>query len=171
MKTNLIVFAVLIFSTINLAAQTPVLSDTDIAHVGVAANQIDIEYAKIALKRSKNKSVRAFAETMSNDHTSVIAQASELVTKLGVTPTDNAVSKSLNSDAALKRKELKAVGKEGFDKAYIENEVIYHQAVIDAVKNLLIPQTQNPELKALLEGIVPALETHLKHAKMVKDEL
>ena len=171
MKTNLILLALLIFGTTDLTAQAPVLSDTDIAHVGVAANQIDIDYAKIALKRSQHQSIRAFAETMSNDHTSVIAQASELVKKLGVTPTDNAVSQSLHADAAKMRKELKQVDKALFDKAYIENEVNYHRAVIDAVKDLLIPQTQNKELKELLEGILPALQAHLQHAERISAEL
>jgi len=30
-----------------------------------------------------------------------------------------------------------------FDKAYIDNEVAYHKAVIDALKRLLIPQPGN----------------------------
>ncbi len=158
------------FGAAQLAAQNPVLTDTDIAHVGVAANQIDIDYAKIALKRSKDQSVRAFAETMSNDHSAVIAKATELVEKLGVTPTDNKVSQSLYAAASEKRKELSKIGKDMFDKAYIENEVSYHRSVIDAVKNLLIPQTKNAELKALLEGILPALEAHLKHAEKVRAE-
>ena len=55
-----------------------------------------------------------------------------------------------------------------FDKAYIDNEVGYHQAVIAAVETVLIPQATNDELKALLQNVVPALRAHLQHAQMVQ---
>ena len=35
-------------------------------------------------------------------------------------------------------------------RAYIDNEVAYHQAVIDAMTSTLLPATQNAELKALI---------------------
>lgn len=55
-----------------------------------------------------------------------------------------------------------------FNKAYIDNEIAYHKAVIAAVEGLLIPQAQNSELKALLEKVVPTLKAHLGHAEMVQ---
>ena len=55
-----------------------------------------------------------------------------------------------------------------FNKAYIDNEVAYHKAVINAVQNVLIPQAQNAELKQLLQDIMPALKTHLEHAEMIQ---
>ena len=81
------------------AQTTPKLSDPEIASVAVVANQIDINYAKIAKEKSKNADVLKFAQTMTDDHTAVINQAVALVKKLGVTPKDNAVSKKLLSDA------------------------------------------------------------------------
>jgi len=42
------------------------------------------------------------------------------------------------------------------------------QAVIDAVKNVLVPGAQNADLKTLLQNAVPTLEGHLQHAKMVQ---
>lgn len=66
---------------------------------------------------------------------------------------------------------LKSKSAMSFDKAYVDNEVAYHEAVIGAVKTVLIPQAQNDELKALLEQVVPILETHLDHAKMLQSKL
>jgi putative membrane protein len=43
--------------------------------------------------------------------------------------------------------------------------------VIDAVKNVLIPDTENQELKNLLSDILPALNTHLEHAQMVQKKI
>ena len=130
-------------------SQAPKLTDPEIASVAVTANQIDINYAKIAKAKSKNADVVKFAETMMTDHQAVIDQAVALVKKLNVTPKDNDVSKKLNSDAETTKKMLNAKSAKDFDKAYIDNEVAYHKAVIDAVQNLLIPQAQNADLKAL----------------------
>ena len=156
-------------TTISFSQTT--LSDPEVASVAVAANQIDIKYAEIAKKKSKNLEILNFAETMAKDHNAVIEQASALVKKLNVTPKDNALSQKLNSDAEETRKVLNAKSAAEFDKAYINNEVAYHKAVIDAVKNVLIPETENQELKDLLSNILPALDAHLKHAEMVQKKI
>jgi putative membrane protein len=105
---------------------------------------------------------------MTNDHKAVIGQASALVKKLGVTPKDNAVSQKLLADAEKTKKELRSKSGKAFSKAYIDNEVAYHKAVISAVEGLLIPESENAELKSLLQNVVPALKTHLEHAEMVQ---
>ena len=157
--------------TIASAQDKVQLSDAEVAAVAVAANQIDIDYAAIAKQKSKNAEVIKFAETMQRDHKAVIAQAAALVKKLGVTPMDNALSKKLLADAAKTMKTLRATSAKSFDKAYVDNEVAYHKAVIAAVEGLLIPETENAELKALLTGVVPALQAHLHHAEMLQKQI
>lgn len=152
------------------AQNAPKLSDPEIAHVAVTANQIDVNYAAIAKEKSTNKAVLQFAASMAKDHTDIIKQATALVTKLKVTPEDNAVSQSLKAGEVKTEKMLRSLKGKAFDKAYIDNEVAYHKAVIDAVKTVLIPQAQNAELKALLEKVLPVLEAHLAHAEMVQKE-
>ena len=66
------------------------------------------------------------------------------------------------------KKMLNSKSAKEFDKAYIDNEVTYHQAVISTVEGVLIPQSSNQELKELLQNVVPALKTHLEHAQMVQ---
>ena len=108
---------------------------------------------------------------MTNDHKAVIAQAAALVKKLNVTPKDNDVSRKLLSDAKKTSKTLKTKSGAAFDRAYIDNEVAYHKAVISAVENLLIPETENSELKNLLTNVVPALKAHLDHAIMLQKKI
>jgi len=167
-----LVIAMIICSLVNVAPgfaqDNPKLSDAEVANVAVTANQIDIDYAAIAKKKSKTEAVRDFAATMAGDHQAVIDKAVALVTKLHVTPQDNAVSKKLLADAANTRKKLNALSGKAFDKAYIDNEVAYHKAVIAAIEGLLIPESENAELKGLLESVVPAFKAHLKHAEMVQ---
>ena len=165
-----IVMCSLLFSVPVQAQKTTKLTDPEIASVAVTANQIDIEYAQIAKKKSKNADVLKFAETMAKDHQSVIDQAVALVTKLGVTPKDNATTKSFLAGAAKTKAMLNSKKGNAFNKAYIDNEVAYHKAAINEVENVLIPDATNKELKSLLQSALPLFRTHLAHAEMVQKE-
>lgn len=158
------------FALPSFAQENPKLSDEEVAFIAVTANQIDINNAVLAKEKSKNENVLKFAETMANDHKAVIDQATALVKKLGVTPKDNSVSQQLMVDAEKTKKTLQTKTGKDFDKAYADNEVAYHKAVISAVKDLLIPQTENQELKDLLHSILPAFNAHLEHAEMLQKE-
>jgi putative membrane protein len=150
------------------AQQKPELADAEVASVAVVANQIDIDFGKIAQERSQNTAVLKFAQTMINDHQAVIDQAVALVTKLKVTPQNNAVSKKLLADAEKTKAMLRSQKGNAFNKAYMDNEVAYHKAVIGTVESLLIPEAENGELKQLLQDVVPALKAHLEHAEMTQ---
>jgi putative membrane protein len=149
-------------------AAAPDLSDPEVAHVAVTANNIDIDAGKFAQTRTKNPAVKQFAATMINDHTAVNTQAAALAKKLGVTPADNAVSQSLVSGAAQAHKNLESLQGTAFDRAYIAREVAFHQAVLDALDKVLIPTTDNAELKKLLQDVRPAVAAHLEHAKRIQ---
>jgi putative membrane protein len=152
-------------------SKTPKLTDPEIASVAVTANQIDINYARLANEKSKNSDVLNFAKMMIKDHQSIIDQATALVKKLGVTPKDNDVSKSLNSQAESTMNTLKAKSGIDFDKAYIDNEVAVHKAVIETLQNVLIPQSQNAELKALLNKVLPIIKSHLQMAETAQKKV
>jgi putative membrane protein len=156
---------------LNAQAATPGLSDPEVAHVAVTANSIDIELAKLAQSRTSNRDVRQFATTMITDHSAVNAQATALATKLGVTPQDNAVSQSLLKGATEARGAIEPLKGGAFDKAYIDREVAYHQAVLEALDGLLIPTSSNAELKQLLVDVRPAFVAHLEHAKKLQSSL
>lgn len=147
------------------------LNDAQIAHIAVTANQIDVTAARQALRRSDNAQVRGFAETMIRDHEGVIEKAAALAKKLGVTPEDNDTSQGLTASAHATLERLSGLSGAAFDRAYMDNEVAYHRAVINAVENTLIPNTENAELKQLLQSVVPALKAHLDHAEHVASAL
>jgi putative membrane protein len=58
-----------------------------------------------------------------------------------------------------------------FDRAYVNNEVAYHQAVIDVLDRSLVPGAHSKELKDLLVAVRPAFVAHLEHAKMIQTSL
>src|SRR6516164_6298440 len=122
------------------------LTDPQIAHIAYTAGAIDIKAAQLALNTSKNKDVLDFANNMVADHAAVNDKALALVKKLGVTPEDNDVSKSLVNNA------------------YAANELAYHKAVNAALKDTLIPLAANAELKDLLAQGLQIFLGHQQHA-------
>jgi putative membrane protein len=146
-------------------------SDAQIAAIVVTANQVDVDAGKLADARSRNKDVKAFAQRMITDHTGVNTAASELVAKLKVKPEANPTSQSLKQQGDQTLKRLKALSGAEFDLAYVDNEVTYHQTVLDALDKTLIPSAKNAELKALLVKVRPAFAAHLEHARHLKAAL
>ncbi len=147
------------------------LNDAQIAHIAYTAGNIDINAAKLALAKSHDMTVRGFADEMMRDHTAVNDKALALVKKLGVTPEDNPVSKSLTEGADKKKAELDKLSGPAFDKAYIDNEVAYHKTVNGALSKTLIPDAKNAELKQLLESGLKLFEEHQHHAEMLAKDV
>ena len=146
-------------------------SDAQIAAIVVTANQVDIDAGKLAKSKAHAKEVREFAQRMITDHTAVNKSATELVEKLHVTPEPNPTSQSLQQGGDQNLANLKKLEGPAFDKAYIDHEVAYHEAVLSALDKTLIPSAQNPELKALLVKVRPAFVAHLDHAKEIQATL
>jgi putative membrane protein len=147
------------------------VNDAQIASIVVTANQIDVDAGKLAVARAASAEVKAFGQQMIDAHTGVNKSAVALVTKLNVQPEDNATSQSLKAAGDKNLAALKALNGAAFDRAYIDNEVAYHQQVLDAVDKTLIPGAKNGELKALLVKVRPAFVAHLEHAKHLQQSL
>ena len=147
------------------AADKP--TDPQIAHIAYSAGVIDVEAAKLALSKTTNPDVKAFAQSMQKDHEAVNDMALALVKKLNVTPEDNATSKALATAAEEKRTELGKLEGSAFDRAYIENEIAYHKQVNGALETVLIPAAENGELKSLLETGLKLFQGHEQHAEHV----
>ena len=98
-------------------------------------------------------------------------RAVALVKKLNVTPEDNETSRNLMSSAEQSRSSMQGMTGAAFDRAYIDNEVMFHQTVLDALDKTLIPNAQNAELKALLEKVRPNVAGHLERAKQIQSTL
>jgi putative membrane protein len=169
MKLSAIALASSLVLPVAVSAQG--VNDAQIASIVVTANQVDIDAGNVAKTRTKNSKVKEFAQRMVTDHTGVNKQAVDLARKLKVTPEDNPTSQSLKSGGDANVTKLKTLTGADFDKAYVDHEVDYHQAVLDAVDKTLIPGAKNEELKALLVKTRPAFVAHLEHAKHVQAEI
>ena len=148
----------------------PKLDDPTIVAIFDAANTWDIQTGELAAKNGSTKEIRDFGAMLARDHKNVRQQGRDLAKKLNVTPTppkDFAMAK--DHEAAMKKLEgLK--GKE-FDKAFLQHEVAYHKAVIDAVTTTLLPALQNAEVKDLVTKVAPAFKAHEDAAQNVLNRI
>jgi putative membrane protein len=170
-------FAIVAFAFCSLAApfasaqKTAALTDPQIANIAYTAGVLDIANARLALKKSHNRAILAFARDMIRDHTAVNRKALALVRKLHITPQNNPTSQALVKESDQVRAQLASLSGPAFDKAYIQNEVAYHKTVNSALKTELIPDARNPQLKRLLETGLKIFEGHERHAEMIADRM
>ena len=170
MRTFAVVTAIAL-GLVAAGASAQAIDDAQIAHIVVTANQVDIDAGKLAASTATSPEVKKFGQQMVTDHTGVNKQAVDLATKLKVTPADNPTSQSLKAGGDKNVANLKTLKGAAFDKAYVDLEVAYHQAVLDALDKTLIPGASNAELKALLVKVRPAFVAHLEHAKTIQSSL
>jgi putative membrane protein len=146
------------------------LDDPTIIAIFDAANGYDIETAKLAVTKGVSKEVRAIGASLVRDHEAVRQQARDLARRLGVTPTPPAENPFAPGHAkALTELE----GKRGaaFDRAFLDHEIAFHQAVIDAVTETILPAIRNPELRAFVTKIAPAFQAHLDMCRAARTQL
>lgn len=172
MKNAVYLLAAALGTALPLAgAENAAPTDPQIAAIVVTADQVDIDAGRLAERKAQAPDVKAFAKRMVVDHTGVNQAAIALAHRLHVTPASSPTSRSLRQGGERNLAALRKLHGAAFDKAYIDHEVEYHQAVLDAMDKVLIPNARNPELKALLVKVRPAFVDHLAHAKQIQSEL
>jgi len=145
------------------------LDDPTIVAIFDAANTWDVETASLGEKKGTTKEIRDLGAMFARDHANVRQQGRDLAKKLGVTPTppkDFAMAK----DHAAAMKKLEGLSGKAFDKAFLEHEVAFHKAVIDAVTTTLLPALKNAEVKDLVTKVAPAFQAHMLAAQNLLDK-
>lgn len=157
--------AVLAAAIAPAVAQAQKLDDAAIVGIFDAANGWDIATGSLASKHSSRADVKEYGDMLATVHKAVQQQGRDLAKKLGVTPTPVAKDFALAVQHEAAMKKLSALNGPAFDKAFLEHEVAYHAAVIDAVTKQFLPAIQNAELKKFVESIAPAFVAHKAKAE------
>jgi putative membrane protein len=151
-------------------AAAPALTDPNIVYILDNANMLDSAAGAVAATKGTNSEVRDFGKRMMRDHHSLRQQGQDLAKKLGVTPEAPANDHSkADYDKTMSMLNGAAKGKD-FDKAYIDNEVEYHKAVLETATAAL-GAAQNAELKNLIQKAAPAVQAHLDMAQGIQKKL
>jgi putative membrane protein len=146
------------------------LTDANIVYILDNANMLDSAAGAVAATKGTNSEVREFGKRMMRDHHALRKQGQDLAKKLNVTPEAPANDDSKASyDKTMSMLNGAAKGKD-FDKAYIDNEVTYHQAVLQTATNAM-NAAQNAELKNLIQKAAPAIQAHLTLAESIQKKM
>lgn len=151
-----------------VAAIPPVpLTDANIVFILDHANMLDSAAGAVAAEKGTASDVREYGRMMMRDHHSLRQQGQALATKLGVTPAapPNDASRA-QTDRTMALLNGATKGRD-FDKAYIDNEVTYHLAVLETATTAM-SAAQNAELKNLIQKAAPLIQGHLDRAKAIQ---
>ena len=152
------------------AASSAKLTDPNFVALLDEANKADSSAGAFALKKASDPGVKAFAKMMMGEHHALRVQGQALAKKLNVTPeppADDPVAKL----GASEMDALNAAGSgAAFDKAYIDQEVTAHKAVLDLLDKVN-SEGENAELKALAEKAKPTVQKHLDKAEELQQKL
>jgi putative membrane protein len=153
------------------AAPAPAaLTDANIAAILDAANAADSAAGKIASTKGTRADIKDFGRMMMRDHHALRKQGQDLVKKLNVTPALPAGDTSQTA-AQHWQDSLNAMPKgAAWDKAYIDHEVSYHQAVLQTAQTAQ-GAAQNAELKDLITKAAPNIQAHLTKAQDIQGKL
>jgi len=146
------------------------LNDAQLAAVVSAINSGEIGEAQLALQKATSSDVKRFARDMMTAHRDMQTKATQLLTKLQITPSENAVSNQLKSDAQTEMATLQTMRGKDFDRDYIDSQVRNHNKALELLDRM-IPNVKNSEFKAALTNDRPMVEAHLRAAERVQQTL
>ncbi len=141
----------------------PALTDANIVFILDGASVADSARGTLAVSKGTSKDVKDFGKMMAGEHHALRTAGLDLAKKLGVTPMAPSGDMS-EMDAKTELDKLNADMKgKMWDQAYIDYEVMYHQAVLGTATKAL-GAAQSQELKDLITKAAPILQKHLDRA-------
>ena len=151
--------------------ETPVagaMTDANIAAVASASNQDEIQTSRAELEKGENAGVKAFAQKMVDAHTAMETEMTQLLQSKSMTPQDNAQSTQMKQATQSALQMMQGMTGRGLDSAYVAHQVQAHQMTLQALDPMLIPNAQDPQVKAMLEKARPAVAQHLADAQKLQ---
>jgi putative membrane protein len=155
----------------NAAATVPTMADEaaapDFVTKAATSDMFEIEAAKIALERSQNAEVKAFAQMMIDQHTKATSDLKAAITESGqaLTP-PTALPQEMQDEL----KELRDASAEDFDKAYISGQVDAHQNALNLMKRYA-EDGDVAALKTFATTTGAAVQQHYDKAKAMQDAM
>ena len=129
------------------------------------ASNAEISAATLALTRTTNSAIIAFANEMITQHTQEKAALLPIAQSFG-----SALPTSVNPTQAATAAQLKATPEPAFDALYINSEIAGHTANIENNYDPEIAGGQNASVVAYAKQYLPQVTMHLKMAQSIKAE-
>ena len=147
------------------------LNDGEVAAVRNAMHDGQIDQGRLAEQKAVNLRVRDFAATLASKHAVAKQRQAEILDRLAMKPVESPSSESVRAEDRETLESLKSVSGATFDEAFLDAEVAQQHRMLDSIGNYLIPNTQNPDLKADLVRIVPQFVVHVREVMEIRRDL
>ena len=175
-RTLLSVIAFLAFQTSIQAAtpskiESPVLSDEQIVDVAVTLSDGEINDGKVAKIHARAGDVKNFAKMKVEHHIDSKREAERIAKEQKMKAEKSNLSKFLREDAKTTNLDLKRQKSDVVDRFYIDQQITAHEKTLATLDNILIPQVENPALKAHLEATRKSVSEHLEKARSIQSQM
>jgi putative membrane protein len=130
------------------------------------ANIAEIEAGRIALDKSQNSEVKAFAQQMIDDHSNGLREVMSVAQSKGVVlPTEpDAKHKAMG-------KKLKRLSGDAFDREYAAQAGISDHKAVHAYVQKVQSDAKDADVKALASKLEPTIAKHLSHVETLSASL
>jgi len=125
------------------------------------AGLAEVQMANVALQKSENPEVKAFAQRMVTDHTASNQQLSQLATMKGLV-----LPAELAGEHQSGLQHLQGLSAAEFDRAYMQHMVSDHKKTVQLFQQGSA-QAQDAEIKAFATKNLPILQQHLQLAQQL----
>ena len=129
-------------------------ADKEFLHKSAQGSLAEVQLGKLALSKSHNQDVRAFASKMVHDHTKILQNMRPLAQKMGLS---NATA--LTAEDQLEVRRLRGFSGDEFDRQYVSAMVADHQKDINDFKQEA-NSTSNPFLKKSVDEACGVIQHH-----------
>ena len=137
-------------------AQSGNTNDVDkmFLHKSAQGSLAEIQMGKLALSKSHNHDVRAFAQKMIHDHTKIMQNMRPLGMKMGLSS-----ATTLTAEDQLEMRKLRSLSGDAFNREYVSDMVDDHQKDLMSFKQEA-DSTSNPFLKKTVEEAGQVIQQH-----------
>jgi putative membrane protein len=146
------------------------LNDAQYAAVIQAVNQSEIQEALLAIGKATSPDAKRFARDMAFAHRNLENKLNGLLSNLELTPSENAISNQIKSDAQNEMQTLQTMRGKDFDRDYIDMQVTNHNKALELLDRIA-PNVKSDELRIALTRVRPSIEDHLRQAERVQQSL
>jgi putative membrane protein len=144
------------------------LSDGQIAQIVATVDTGEIEQAQVALQKTNDTNVRAFATQMVDEHTAAKQAGAQLASQSSMTLAESPKATELQSKSQQMVEKLKQADATSFDKTYIDGQVEQHAAVLKMLDDQLLPAVTQPALRDHLNTARGMVQHHLEEARKLQ---
>lgn len=147
------------------------LTDSDIAMIMRVANLSEVREGELARSKTTDNSVREFAIMMVTEHTAQNNKAESELARVDIASSDTDLSRQLDAESGAATDLLRSLSGAAFDRAYMDRQVMAHQALISMIDSKLMPHARKKQVKDQLTDLRKLADTHLTRAKQIQGSL